>query len=576
MNAARPTTDTILEKALRSLRGAFSVVGLFSLFINILMLTAPLYMLQVYDRVLASRHLETLVMLTLVAVGLLFAGGLLDIVRSRLLVRIGIRLDSDVNEQVFSAVFEDRLRGQQASDGQPIRDLDTLRTFLTGNALVAFFDAPWTPFFIVIVFFFHPVLGVVALSGAAILLLLAVLSEVASRQPLQLARQKSAAASAYSDACLQNAESVRAMGMRINLLRRWLDFHLTSLVYQGAASDRTGIVTALAKMVRQILQVVLLGAGAYLVIQQEITPGVMIAASILMGRALAPVESAIGGWRGFIAARGAYRRLVEALALLPPVSAAMRLPKPIGQLTAEGAVFAFPGTRAPVLKGISFDLEPGESLGVIGKTAAGKTTLARLLVGVCQPNSGHVRLDGADIYEWNHDQLGEHIGYLPEGIELLDGSVAENVAKFGPVNPEAVVSAATRATAHEMILALPDGYDTMVGEGGDRLSAGQRQRIGLARALYGNPSLVVLDEPNANVDFEGDQAIVRAINDLKNSGTTVVVMSHRPSILACVDKLLVLRAGRVEMFGPCAKVVQKLSFSPVPRIGEDARLAQIK
>ena len=576
MNPAKPTTETILEKTLRSLRGAFSTVGLFSFFINILMLTAPLYMLQVYDRVLASRHLETLIMLTLVAVGLLFAGGLLDIVRSRLLVRIGIRLDNEINEQVFSAVFEDRLHGRPTGHGQPIRDLDTLRTFLTGNALVAFFDAPWTPLFIAIVFFFHPVLGVVALSGAVILFVLAMLSELASRHPLQLARQKSAAANAYSDASLQNAESIRAMGMRINLLRRWLDFHLASLVYQGVASDRTGIVTSLAKMVRQMLQVVLLGGGAYLVIRQEITPGVMIAASILMGRALAPVESAIGGWRGFIAARAAYRRLVEALAQLPSESATMRLPKPIGQLTTESAVYAFPGTRAPVLKGISFDLEPGESLGVIGKTAAGKTTLARLLVGVCPPNSGHVRLDGADIYEWNHDQLGEHIGYLPEGIELLDGSVAENIARFGTVNPEFVVSAATRATAHEMILALPDGYDTMVGEGGGRLSAGQRQRIGLARALYGNPSLVVLDEPNANVDFEGDQAIVRAINDLKNSGTTVVVMSHRPSILACVNKLLVLRAGRVEMFGPCAKVVQKLSFGQVPRIREDARIAQIK
>lgn len=554
---------TDLERSLAASRGAFVAVGLFSFFINSLMLTVPLYMLQVYDRVLASRSESTLVMLTIVAAGILLTAGFLELARSRVLVRVGGRLDNQLNQPLLSAMLVDRLRGRSESQGQPLRDLDTMRTFLTGPGLISFFDAPWTPVFILIIFVFHPLLGFVALGGAVFLFFLAILNELLTRRPLKQASTVSINANGFAESSLRNAEVIQAMGMMPGLLRRWLDRHESSLALQAVASDRAGGVAATAKMVRQLLQIAILGVGAYLAIRQIITPGVMIVASIIMARALAPVELAINSWRSFVSARSAYGRLQD---LMPQAgfstdSESMELPPPMGALSVEGAVAAPPGVERPVIKGVSFALGEGELLGLIGPSGAGKSTLARLLVGIWAPAAGHVRLDGADVSQWDAEALGPHIGYLPQDVELFDGTVAENIARFSDPNGEVVVVAAKRAGAHEMILRLPNGYDTVIGEAGGVLSGGQRQRVALARALYGDPVLIVLDEPNSNLDAEGEEALRAAIADLKTAGKTVVIIAHRPSIMSAVDKLLVLRDGRVEIFGPPAEILPNVTHA---------------
>ena len=556
--STRPRSE--LVEAFAACRGAFVMTGVFSFFINLLMLTAPLYMLQVYDRVLTSRSDATLVAITVLAGGLLLVMGLLDMVRSRILVRVGTRLDQKLNATVFSAVFARMLRGLQAERAQPLRDVDTMRQFLTGAGPFAFFDAPWVPFYIGVVFLFHPILGFIALGGAVVLFVIALLSEMLTRKPLQTAGADVAAAYAFADSSLRNAEPLEAMGMLEGLRRRWAKRHGEGLALQALASDRAGALTATSKVIRMSLQVAILGAGAALAIRQEITPGVMIAASILMGRALAPVEQAIGSWRQFVGARSAHRRLQELLDQNRPQPERLRLPKATGSLAVENVVAAPPGAKAPVLKGVSFSLAPGEALGVIGPSAVGKSTLARLLVGIWQAASGSVRLDGAELQHWDRNDLGPQIGYLPQDVELFSGSVAENISRFYPDPPdEAIVAAAQLAGVHEMVLELPDGYETQIGDNGAFLSGGQRQRVGLARALYGSPALVVLDEPNSNLDNAGDQALMTAIMTLKQRGTTVVVMAHRPSAIAAVDKILMLNEGRVGGFGPKDEVLAKVT-----------------
>ncbi|MEQ9606182.1 MAG: type I secretion system permease/ATPase, partial [Kiloniellaceae bacterium] len=540
-------------------RSAFTSIGLFSFFINLLMLTGPLYMMQVYDRVLTSGSTHTLAMLTVVAVGMILTSALLELVRSRIFVRIGSRLDRRLNTRLFQGLLRQRLRQAEGAETQPLRDLESLRGFLTGNGLISFFDAPWTPLFLVIIFVLHPLLGLVALSGAVVLFVLAVVSELATRGPLREASRDSSAAHGFTENTLRNAEVIEAMGMLPGLQQRWLQRHQSALAAQAKASDRGGLLTAGAKFVRPVLQVAILGTGAYLALQQEISPGVMIAASIIMGRALAPVEGAIGNWRGFILARGANSRLRTFFERDEAPAPAMPLPRPKGTVSVERLVAAPPGLAKPVLKGISFALGAGESLGVIGPSAAGKSTLARLLVGVWSPATGNVRLDGADVSEWNHVELGPSLGYLPQDVELFDGTVAENIARFAEPDPQAIVRAAQRAGVHEMVLRLPEGYDSRIGTGGMALSGGQRQRLGLARALYGEPALIVLDEPNANLDGEGEEALRRAVLDLKRLGTTVVVIAHRPSVLAGLDKLLVLRDGLIEHFGPTEEVLPKVT-----------------
>lgn len=562
------TPKTDLQRALKAARSTFATVGVFSLFINLLMLTAPLYMLQIYDRVLSSKSESTLVMLTIVAGGLLLVLGLLEVVRSRVLVRVGTKLDQQLSNRVFSAIFSYNLKKAGQGSSQSLRDLDTLRQFLTGSGLNAFFDAPWTPLFIAVIFLFHPLLGFVALGGAIAIFILALLNELITRKPLSEANQENVQANKFADASLRNSEVLAAMGMTPGLRQRWADRHENTLALQAVASDRAGTITATSKAFRLMLQVAILGTGAYLAIQQIITPGVMIAASIIMARALAPVEQAIGSWRQFIGARSAYGRLQELLAAIPEQEERMPLPAPEGRLETEKVVATPPGSKQVVLKGVSFALEPGESLGIIGPSAAGKSSLARLLIGVWPPASGHVRLDGADIYDWDHTELGPYLGYLPQDVELFDGTVSENIARFQEPDPDKVVAAAKKADVHEIILGLPDGYDTLIGNDGASLSGGQRQRVGLARALYGDPRLIVLDEPNANLDSAGETALRQALDTLKAEGRTTVVISHKPSLLSVVDKMLVLKNGQAEQFGERQEVMSRFTR---PVAGQEAQ-----
>ena len=548
-----------LTQVFKQLRSTFLSVGLFSFFINLLMLTGPLYMLQLHDRVLASGSQHTLIMLTIVAVGLILSSALLEFVRSRILVRIGSRLDASLSDQLFSSQLRQHLRQRDRGQTQPLRDLELVRTFLASNGLISFFDAPWTPIFLAITFLFHPLLGLVALSGALVLFTLAVISEFATRSLLHKASQDSSAAHTFAEHTLRNAEVIEAMGMLPALQARWRNSHQAAVVAQAKSGDRGGLLTACAKFTRPVLQIAILGTGAYLALQQAITPGVMIAAAIIMGRALAPVEGAISHWRSFVLARSALARLKYFLAKDSLSDNTLALPRPEGAVSVERLIAAAPGLSKPMLKGISFTLEPGESLGIIGPSASGKSTLARLLIGVWAPMAGHVRLDGADIAKWNHESLGPFLGYLPQDVELFDGTIADNIARFGNADPEKIVRAARRTGVHEMILRLPQGYDTAIGQHGVTLSGGQCQRIGLARALYDDPAFVVLDEPNANLDGEGEEALCRAVADLKASGTTIVVIAHRPSVLVGMDKLLVLRNGHMERFGPREEVMPQFT-----------------
>ncbi|QIK36791.1 type I secretion system permease/ATPase [Caldichromatium japonicum] len=546
-----------LKAALKASRNSFVFAGFFSLFINLLMLTPALYMLQVYDRVLASMSDSTLIMLTILTVGLFMIMGLLDLVRSRILIRTGARLDLQLNSRLFHAIFDARLHDGRGVGVQPLEDLANLRQFLTGPGLFAFFDVPWVPVYLAVIFIMHPWLGWFSVGSALILFGLAVANELATRGPLNQANTLAIRSRGYLGGNLRNVEVLEAMGMLPAVQRRWFDRHREVLRLQAVASDRAAWLANASKVIRIASQSLILGLGAYLVIRQHFTAGVMIAGSIIMGRALAPIDQIIGGWKGFLAARQSYRRLQDLLRAIPQRPRFMRLPPPEGRVTLEGVVAVPPGTNLPVLRGVQLEIAPGEVIGIIGPSAAGKSSLARVMLGVWPVAAGKVRLNGADISHWNRDELGPYIGYLPQDIELFDGTVSENIARFGEVDPELVVEAARRAQVHEMILRLPKGYDTPIGEGGAVLSGGQRQRIALARAMYGNPVLVVLDEPNSNLDDQGEAALVRAIVQLKSEGTTVVIITHRPSILGSVDKILVMREGQVEMFGPRDQVLAR-------------------
>jgi PrtD family type I secretion system ABC transporter len=560
-----------LRDTLFAARHIFFAIAVFSFFLNLLMLVSPFYMMQVYDRVLTSRSKETLYVLTLLAVGLLGISAVLELVRGRILVRLGARLDKYVTHDLFAALIEDRIATRRSAGSQPIRDLETVRSFLTGPGLLAFFDAPWVPLFLGLIYLFHPLLGAVALSGAAILFFLAVLSELTTRAPWQRAAAESMQAHRFAEASLRNADVIWALGMLGDLRRRWQEKHLSALAFSGRATDRLGTFSAIAKFVRPLLQIGLLGFGAYLVIEESISAGVMIASSIVMGRALAPVEASIAHWRSFISARTAYSRLTKLLSEYDINRERMKLPAPSGRIGVEGMTLVPPGATKPALISVSFQLAPGELLGVVGPSAAGKSSLARALMGIWAPKVGHVRLDGADIAEWDRKDLGRHLGYLPQEVELFDGTVAENIARFENVSPEAVNKAAQIANAHEMILRLPEGYDTQIGEGGCVLSGGQRQRIGLARAIYGLPCFIVLDEPNANLDADGEAALRITLKRLKEQRKTVIIISHKRSTLSDTDKLLVLDNGRVKSFGPRAEVLEQL-WKPqvVPGAGTSA------
>jgi len=550
---------TELSQVLLSFKQAFYKLAGFSAIINILMLLPSIYMLQIYDRVLHSRNETTLLMLTLIMLGLYGLLSLLELVRSSVLIRVGNRLDMQLNFRVFTAAFERNLRSSGGNAGQALHDLTSIRQFLTGTGLFAFFDAPWAPIYLAVTFMFHWVLGLFVLAGMLILCLLAYLTEISTRKPLSEANQAAIAASNYANNNLRNAEVIESMGMLPALRERWFLFQSRVLEKQTEASDHAARIGAVSKLVRLSMQSMVLGVGALLALNNEISPGMMIAGSILMGRALQPVEMAISSWKQLIAARAAYQRLESLLQEFPARIGSMSLPRPHGNVQVENVLAGAPGGSLPILKGISCSMVQGDIVGIVGPSAAGKSTLARLLVGIWPAQSGKVRLDGADVYQWNKDELGPHIGYLPQDIELFEGSIAENIARFGEIDSELVIAAAKEAGVHEMILRFAQGYDTRLGDGGNMLSGGQKQRIALARAIYANPAFVVLDEPNSNLDDIGEQALIRTMMSLKERGTTVVLITHRTSILNAVDKLLVLRDGQLHLYGPRDQVLYALN-----------------
>lgn len=545
--------------AIWAIRRPFYVVGGFSFLINMLMLTPTFYMLQMYDRVLGSRNEMTLYMITLIAVGLFMLLASLEWVRSRILVRVGAQFDAALNSRVFNAAFENNLRTNGANAGQALTDLTTVRQFITGNGLFAFFDAPWFPIYLVVIFILHPIIGWFSIVGATLSITLTLINEWATKGPLSQANQAAIVSNNYATNNLRNAEVVEAMGMLDNLRGRWYDRYKDLLALQTIASDRAGTISAFSKFIRMTQQSLILGLGAYLVIRGEMSSGGMIAGSILMGRALAPVDLLLGTWKHLVAARGSFERLEKMLNTFPARAESMALPAPRGNLSVEAVVAKAPSSNDVILKGVSFSLLQGESIAVIGPSASGKSTLARLLVGVWPAASGKVRLDGADVFSWNKLELGPHIGYLPQDVELFEGTIAENIARFGKIDHEKVIDAAQQTGVHDMILHFPQGYDTPIGVSGGFLSGGQRQRIALARAVYGHPSLIVLDEPNASLDDAGELALVKAVESLKKAGCTVILITHRTSIISSVDKILVLRDGLAAAFGPRDEVINSLT-----------------
>ena len=537
----------------------FFYAGLFSLAVNLLLLVPPLYMLQLFDRVISSRSEETLVMLSLGAVFALMVMSLLDALRARLLTACGVAIERKLGARVLGALLAQTARLSGTAELNGLRDVNTLRQFLVGPGILAVFDAPWLPLFLLLIYVFHPVLGAVALGGALLMIAIAVANERLTRASLERTQAELRRAGQFVDTSARNAELVSALGMLPAVTRRWSGLNDAALREQVEASAAGGSFSALTKFARQAIQMAMLAAGAWLVITHQATSGVMIAATIILGRALAPVEMLVAGWRNVVDVRSAWKRLDTLLKNTPEAAAGTELPRPAGELSVERVAFALPRTDRPILRGVAFRLAPGESLGVIGPSAAGKSTLARLLVGVWKPLAGSVRLDGADVATWQREHLGPYVGYLPQHVELFAGTVAENISRLAAPDAAAVIRAGQRASVHEMLLRLPRGYDTEVGEGGAALSPGQRQCVALARTLYGDPRLVVLDEPNANMDVDGEAALMRALQLLKQERVTAVIVAHRPALLAGVDKLLVLKQGQVELFGPREEVMHRVT-----------------
>ncbi|MBO1536960.1 type I secretion system permease/ATPase [Pseudomonas sp. OA65] len=556
----RSAPENSLKKALKACRDSFISVGFFSFFINALMLVPTFYMLQVYGRVITSGSLTTLTMLTLIMTALLVTLGSLEWIRSRIMVRVSTRLDVLLSRQVYRASFKRALEsGGMDASAQSLNDLTGLRQFLSGNGLFAFFDAPWLPIYIAVMFLFHPWFGWVATASALLLLALAFVNEQLTGPVLAQANKEHIGATLHTTKNLRNAEVIESMGMLETLMDRWGRRQRNVLLLQSAASDSGAIISTLSRTFRILVQSLILGLGAYLAVDHQVGAGLVFAGSILLGRALAPIDLIIGSWKGFIAARSQYSRLNDILDKQQAQPERMALPVPQGHVQVENLVVAAPGSRTPILKNISFSAPAGCMVGIIGPSAAGKSTLARALLGVWAPQHGVVRLDGADISAWDKHALGPHIGYLPQDIELFEGTVGENIARFAGVDPVQVIQAARVAGVHEMILQLPDGYDTVIGSEGLMLSAGQRQRIGLARALYGSPRLIVLDEPNSNLDDVGDRALASAIQQLRQTGATLFVITHRTNIVSQLDRLLVMNAGVISLYGPREHVLAELN-----------------
>ena len=555
------TPKTILKESVQQCSSSLVVVLFFSFFINLLMFVAPLHMLQIYDRVLVSRSEVTLVVLTTLAVGLLVIYGILEGIRSRITLRIGLKFDDLMSSRMLDRVFEVAVRRPSLGPPQQLlRDVDSLREFMGGPALIALCDAPWVPVFIAVCFVLHPILGFVSLAGAIIIFILAASNELLTTDKLLEANRLWMKASNEAFVSLRNSEIVRALGMVPGIKANWESNRDVALKHQATASDRAGSIVAGSRFVRLSLQVIILATGGYLAIQDEISPGTMIAASIIMGRALAPVEMAVAQWKNFQGAREAYKRLDKTLQEVPESQEFMDLPPVKGNLSLQD-VFLSPPENPPgklILNNVSVDFFPGSITGIIGPSGCGKSSLVRAIVGVWKVFRGSVRFDGANIDQWSPENLGPYIGYMPQDVELFGGTVAQNICRFQEIDSEEVIEAAQKAGVHELILKLADGYDTEIGPGGQALSGGQRQRLALARALYKRPKVVVLDEPNSNLDAAGEKALTEAIIKEKESGSTVIVVSHRPSLLSCTDNILVLNEGRVVKKGPRDQILAEL------------------
>lgn len=548
-----------LADVIATFKPYFITIACFSAFINLMLLVPSLYMLQVYDRVLSSRNVSTLAFLTLIIVGAYVVMSALEYVRSLMTVRISSQLDMKLNQRIYSAAFQQNLKFVGTNAGQALQDLTTLRQFLSGNSLFAFFDVPWFPIYFFIIFLIHPYLGIFAIVGAFIHILLAILNEKTTKKPLSEANAMAVTATNLATNNSRNAEVIEAMGMLPNFTKKWFGLHAKFIQLQAQASESAGLIASITKFVRISLQSLILGFAALLVLDEKISAGMMIVSTILMGRTLSPVEQVINIWRGLGNTMSAYRRLNELLTANPPKPSHMTLPKPEGKLFVENVTATPPGASKPSIMNLSFSVLPGDVVGIIGPSGAGKSTLARVIVGIWPTLAGKVRLDGADMFEWDKAELGPYIGYLPQDIELFGGTVSENIARFGEVDADKVVEAAKLAGIHEMVLYLPNGYDTQLGVNGAGLSGGQKQRIGLARALYNDPVLIILDEPNSNLDDYGEHALINAIGHMKKTNKTVILITHKVTTLAATNKLLVLKDGVAQTFGETKAVMAQLN-----------------
>jgi ATP-binding cassette subfamily C protein len=548
----------VLKTAWRSCRRSLIAVGLFSIAINVLMLTVPLYMIQVFDRVLSSGSVDTLIMLSVVALGALVLFGIFDLLRNMILARTGAQLESALGGPLLAASIINRTKGDR-TEAQSLRDLAQLRAFLSGPVVVSMFDVPVIPFYVLVVFLIHPSLGAMMTAGAVVLFLLAIANQMVSKTPLDVQNRHAMAALSTAQSLVRNAEVIHAMSMFPQSVAAWGRENAQSVRAMITASNRSAFMQSLSKVFRLCLQIGLLGYGAWLVLQHELTAGMIFAATLVGARALAPVESAISGWQAFVQARAAHKRVQATLRTAGDFTPRAALPEPRGEIAAERLAYVpRPGAK-PVLKGLSFRIAAGEMVGVVGPTGAGKSTLARLLVGAMPPTSGTVRLDGGDLANWDRDQLGAHVGYLPQDVELFPGSIADNIARLDPeASTDGVIEAAKLANVHDLIMRLPEGYETMIDPAGFELSGGQRQRIALARAFFGAPCFIVLDEPNASLDADGEYALMQALVAAKERGVTTIVIAHRPSLVEVVDRILVLREGGIEMYGPRADVLSKI------------------
>lgn len=551
--------DNVLTRVLSDGKHPFAVAATFSFFSNVLYLALPLYTYQVYGRVMVSQNIPTLIVLTLITLFVFGVSSAIDDYRARILINYGVMLDQRVSGKVFSALFDASVRGDTSGRAQALRDLDQFRQTLTGIAAAAFFDVPWIPVFLLTLFLIDPSVGVVTTVGAIALFGLAIAQERILRPIQREAGDAQLKSYAFTDAALRNGEVVRAMGMLPTLGGSWAGHRAVTIERGAAAAEHSNAFTDIIKAVRMGIQVLIIAIGAYLIIKGKLHSGMLFANMILASRALQPIEKIVGSWETLNNMVRAHGRLMQLLSKAEPSQPATALPRPRGRLTVEGLNYAPPGANKLLLGNINFAIEPGETLGVIGPSGAGKSTLARLLVGIWRPVNGVVRLDGADVFTWDRADFGRYVGYLPQDTELFAGTIRDNIARFRTgVSDEEVVEAAQLAGVHELILRLPKGYETDVGDGGHTLSAGQRQRVGLARAMLGNPAFIVLDEPNASLDAEGEDALMRALDAMKSNGATVVIISHKPSIFRAADRMLVLRDGRIELFGPRDQVMNRL------------------